>query len=66
MNDRHVERMTQMRLMPNLRETIQKASLEYDVPMNWIINRALMTGLPKVLHLLAELHGKPIYAKDGE
>lgn len=56
--DRHRTQMTQMRLRPETTEILKKAALEYDVPMNWIVNRALEAGLPRTIRLLAELHGK--------
>lgn len=66
MTDRHLTAMTQMRLHPDIRQAIQKASVDFDIPMNWIVNRALEAGLPHVLHHLGMLHGKVRHNGNGE
>lgn len=56
--DRHLTPHTQMRLTPQINDTLRAAALKYDIPVNWLVNRALEGGLPKVLRVLAQLHGE--------
>lgn len=58
MADRHLTPMTQMRLPPEVRDQLRAASLKYDLPVNWLVSRALEHGLPKILDLLNQLHNQ--------